>query len=119
MLLRSHASHSSLVPSRGSAGRWIVSPRGRQLWEEPDPRPGDSAARKMPIDLTGDVALQDPDDVPLGSPFLHSALEIVGGLRIMGNSDHDDAPQGAIGLPVATLMMAEMSGGLPRTGRHR
>ena len=55
-------------PSRGSAVRWKVSPGGRQLGGEPDPRPGDSAAREVAVDLAGDVALQDPDDVTLGRP---------------------------------------------------
>ena len=89
------------------------------MWEEPDPRPGDSAARKMSIDLTGDVSLQDPDDVPLGSSFLHSALEIVGCLGVVGDPDHDNAPQSAIGLAVTALMMAETSRGLPRTGDRK
>ena len=83
MLLRSHASLVRVVPSRGSAGHRQVSPEGRQIGDEPDPRPGDSAAREEPIDLTGDVALEDPDDVPLGPSFLHSSLEVVGGLRIV------------------------------------
>ena len=85
-----------VVPSRGSAGHRQVSPEGRQLGGEPDPRPGESAAREVAIDLTGDVALEDPDDVPLGPSFLHPAVEIGGGLGVMGDADHGDAPQRAL-----------------------
>jgi hypothetical protein len=65
-----------VVPGRGSAGHRQVSPGGRQLGGEPDPRPGGSAAREVAVDLAGDVALEDPDDVPLGPSFLHSAIEV-------------------------------------------
>ena len=34
----------------------------------------------MSVDLAGDIALQDADDLALGAPLLHSALEI--GLRV-------------------------------------
>ena len=107
------------VPSRGSAVRWKVSPEGRQLWGEPDPRLGESAARQVAIDLAGDVALQDPDDVPLGPSFLHSALEVGGGLGIVSDADHDDAPQRAVGLAVPTFVVTEMAGALARVGRDR
>ena len=50
-------------------------PRGRHVRGEPDPRPGDSAARKEAIQLVGEVALKDPDDVPLGPALLQSTFE--------------------------------------------
>src|SRR5450631_3979636 len=69
---RGHALTKSRVveiesPERRSAGHWKASPGGRQFRDEPDPHPGDSAARQVPVDLAGDVALQDPDDVALGA----------------------------------------------------
>src|ERR1019366_10064673 len=71
------------------------------------------------IHLTGDVALQDPDDVPLGASFLHPALEVGPGLRVVGDADHDDAPERAVGLAVPTEVVAMVSGGLARSGGHR
>src|SRR5664280_3329171 len=58
----------------------------------------------MPVDLAGDVALQDADDLALGASLLHSALE--GGLRVwvVGDPHHDDAPQRAVGLAVAAAV---------------
>src|ERR1039458_7583731 len=58
----------------------------------------------MSVDLAGDVALQDPDDFTLGAPLLHSALEIGLRVRVVGDADHDDAPQRAVGLAVAATV---------------
>ena len=55
------------------------------------------------MDLAGDVALKDADDVTLGASLIHPPLEVVSGLGIMGDADHGDAPQRAVGLAVATL----------------
>ena len=118
MLLRSHASRRNVNPSRGSAGRAQVSPVGRQLWGEPDPQLGDLAARQVAVDLAGDVALQDSDDVTFGAPFLHPALEVEPCFWVMGNADHDNAPQSAVRLAVATAVKSEMSRVLPRVGRN-
>jgi hypothetical protein len=53
-------------PSCGSANRWRVSSEERQYGGKPDPQPEDSAARQVAIDLTGDVALQDANDLGFG-----------------------------------------------------
>ena len=108
-----------VVPSRGSAGHREVNPEGRQLGGEPDPRRGESAAREVSIDLTGDVALEYPDDVPLGPSFLHPAVEIGGGLGVMGDADHGDAPQRCVGLTIAAVVSTKVTGSLSRTGRDR
>jgi hypothetical protein len=34
---------------------------GRQLWGAPDPQLGESASREVAIELTGDLALEDPE----------------------------------------------------------
>ena len=94
-------------------------PRGRQFRGEPDPRLGDSAARKVAIDLTGDVTLEDPDDVPLGPSFFHSAVEVGGGLGVVGDPNHGDAPECAVGLTVTTVVPAQMPGVLARVGWDR
>src|ERR1700737_4891990 len=103
-----------LVPSRGSAGHRQVSPEGRQLWGEPDLRPGDLAAKEVAVDRSGDVGLQDPDDVPLGPSFLHPAVEIGGGRWVVSDPDHGDAPQGAVGLTITTVVLAQVSRVLAR-----
>ena len=108
-----------VVPSRGPAGHRQVSPGGRQLGGEPDARPGESAAREIAIDLAGDVALEGPDDVPRGPSFLHPAVELGGRLGVVGDRDHGDAPQGAVGLTIATVVPAIVTGGLPAAGRDR
>jgi hypothetical protein len=79
----------------------------------------ESAAREVAIDLAGDVALKDPDHVALGPAFLHSTVEVVGGLRVVGNTHHGDAPERAVGLSVATAVPAQVPGVLPRVGRDR
>ena len=104
-----------VVPGRGSAGRREVSPEGRQLGDEPDPRPGDSAAREVAIDLAGDVALQDPDDVPLGASLLHPSLEVGGGLGVVGDAHHGDAPQRAVGLAVPAVVPARWPAFFPES----
>ena len=53
-----------------------VSPDGRQYWGEPDITAGDLAARQVLVDLTGDVALQDADDLVLGPSLLDAAIEV-------------------------------------------
>src|SRR5664280_3043371 len=108
-----------MIPSRGSTSRWEVSPEGRQFREESNPRLGDSAARQVAIDLAGDVAFQDPDDVSLGPSLLHPAFEVGPGFRVVSDADHDDAPQRAVGLAVPTFVVAEMSGAPSGIGGHR
>ena len=75
--------------------------------------------REVAIDLTGDVALEDPDDVPLGPSFPHPAIEIGGGLGVVSDPDHGDAPQRTVGLTVTTVVPTQVSGVLPRVGRDR
>ena len=74
---------------------------------------------QVAIDLAGDVALQDPDDVPFGPSFLHPAFEVESGLRVVGDPDHDDAPERTVGLAVTTLVVAEMTGALSGVRRDR
>jgi hypothetical protein len=51
--------------------------------------------------------------------FLHPAIEVVGGLWVVGDPDHGDAPQRRIGLSVATVVPAQMSCVLPGVCRDR
>src|ERR1019366_9434165 len=68
----------------------------------------------MSIDLAGDVALQYADDFGLGAPFFDPTLEVGRGLGVMGNADHGDAPQGAVGLTI-TAAIESMTRYLPQT----
>src|SRR5580692_4830312 len=96
-------------PSCWSAGRWEVNPGGRQYWAEPDRQPGDSAARQVAIDLAGDIALQDADDLVLGHSLLQPALEIDLGPRVVGDADNDDAPKRAVGLAIPTFVGPDLA----------
>src|ERR1019366_9838907 len=58
----------------------------------------------MSVDLASDIAFQDPDDLALGAPLLHSALEIGFRVWVVGDAYHDDAPQRAVGLAVAAAV---------------
>ena len=72
----------------------------------------------MSIDLAGDVALQYADDFGLGAPFLDPTLEVGRGLGVMGNADHGDAPQRAVGLTI-TAAIESMTRYLPRRRLQR
>ena len=127
-------SHSSrgqaLIESRvfemvaRAEGRRIAgksAPEGRQNGEKPDPELGDLGARQVAIDLAGDVALQDADDLVGGLALLHPALEVELGLGIVGDAHHDDAPQRAVGLAVPTVVRLDPAAVLARAlgdGRH-
>ena len=69
-----------------------------------DPPPGDLAARQVAVDLAGDIALEDADDLSLGKSIFGAALEVVAGSRIVNEPDHDDAPQGLVGLSIAAAV---------------
>lgn len=60
-----------------------------------------SAARQLVIHLAGDIALEKADDVWLGASLLHFAFEVDRGVRVMGDADHDDAPERAVGVAIA------------------
>ena len=62
-------------PEHGSASRWRASSGSDSKGESQTP-PEDSAARQVAIDLAGDVALQNPDDLGLGLALLDSSLEV-------------------------------------------
>ena len=80
-------------------------------------QPEELAARQVAVELAGDVALQDADDLVLGLAFLHPAFEVELGLRIVGDADHDDAPERAVGLAITTVVGLHLAVGLARTGR--
>ena len=42
-------------------------------------------------------------------PFLNAAIEVGAGVGVMGDADHDDAPQGAVGLAVTALVVADLA----------
>ena len=71
---------------------------------------------QVAVELAGDIALEEADDVSLGPSFLHFALEVGGGLGVMCDADHDDAPQRAVGGAVTTAVES-VTGALARRGR--
>src|ERR1700733_660448 len=91
-------------PNRRPADRFEVSSEKRQVAFEPSRRSRDSPAREVAIYLAGDVALQDPDDLPLGAALLQAPFDVGLGLGVTGESDDHDAPQGVVGLAVATAI---------------
>ena len=77
--------------------------------------------RQVAIDLAGDVALQDADDLVGGLAFLDPALEVELCLGIVGDAHHDDAPQRVVGLAVPTVVRLDPAAALARAlgdGRH-
>jgi hypothetical protein len=56
---------NSVNPNHGPANRLKVSPDGRQVFSEPGPWSEDLAAGQGAVDLAGDVALEDADDLAL------------------------------------------------------
>ena len=74
-----------------------------------DPQPEDSPARQIAIDLAGDVALQDTDDLVCGPALLHPALEVGPGPLVVRDAHHDDAPPRAVGLAVAALVTPDLA----------
>jgi len=61
---------------------------------------------------------QQTEKLSRGAPCFHPSLEVVGGLGTVGDLDHDDAPERAVGLAVTTLVMAKVSGGPAGPGRE-
>jgi hypothetical protein len=53
-----------------------ASPGGRQITLEPGPPLGELAARQMLEHLTGDVALQDPDNFTLGTTLFRPPFHV-------------------------------------------
>jgi len=43
-------------------------------------------------------------DLVFGTALLHPSLDVDLGFGVMGDADHDDAPQGAVELAVPTLV---------------
>src|SRR5665213_2620989 len=67
---------------------------------------------ELAIDFAGDVALETPDDLRLGHALLGAPSHVVLG-RLMGGETHDDdAPECAIGVPIAAMVEAMAAGGL-------
>jgi hypothetical protein len=68
-----------------------------------------SVAREVVIHLASDVAFEKADDVSLGASLLHLAFKVGRGFGVVGDPHHDDAPQGAIGLSIASTVEAVAS----------
>src|SRR5271155_5399977 len=62
------------------------------------------AAWQVAVELAGDVALQDADDVALRASLLHLALEVGDGPRVVRDAHHDDAPDRRVLLAVPTAV---------------
>ena len=75
-LLLGHAFSRSWARAEGRRVAGKSAPKGDRTGESQTHSPGISAARQVAIDLAGDVALQDADDLGLGPALLHPALEV-------------------------------------------
>ena len=117
MLLLGHA-FTERCPGPWAGESPESQPAGRQLGGEPDPRSEESAARQIAVKLAGDVALEETDNVSLGASLLDLALEVGGGVWVMRDANHHDAPQRTVGLAVPTTIEA-VSVALARRGRDR
>jgi hypothetical protein len=62
------------VPGPGAGGSLRSQPWGGQSYDEPGGWSRSSAARRIAVDLAGDLALQNPDDLRLGTTFVDRCL---------------------------------------------
>ncbi len=58
----------------------------------------------MREDLAGDITLEAPHDLSLGLAFGGAAGDVVLGRLVAAHADQGDAPQGAVGLPIAAAV---------------
>ena len=72
----------------------------------------------MAVDLAGDVALEDADDLALGATLFHSALHVGLGLGIRRQPGDHDGPQGAVGLSIPAAV-EPVAGDLARGSLER
>src|SRR5687768_18596693 len=79
--------------SGGGAGGAEVARVGDGVWV------GD-----QPVDLACDVALEAADGLALALALASSALGVGAGVRVAGETDHGDAPEGVVGLAIAALV---------------
>src|SRR5215218_466074 len=68
---------------------------------------------QVPVELSGDVALEAADDFLLGLAFLGAACDVVLGPLVAVHPAHGGHPQAIVGLPV-TAAVKPMADGLPR-----
>ena len=62
---------------------------------------GSAGAGEVSPGLAGDVALEDPDDLPLGEALLDAAFHVAAGAGVAAHPGHDDPPERVVGLAVA------------------
>src|SRR5262245_35374563 len=63
--------------------------------------PGDVGTGELAVDLAGDVALEDTDDLFGGASLLVAPLDVEPGAGVGAHAGDDDAPEGVVGLAVA------------------
>jgi hypothetical protein len=73
----------------------------------------DLVARKVVVDLAGDVALEHAHDLKLRPALGGAAIDIGTSAGLVAHADHDDPPQGGVGLAVAAAVEA-VAGDLAR-----
>jgi len=81
--------------------------RGCQPIIGPGPPPGSGDASgpgQVTVDLPGDVPLEDPDHLGLGTALGQAAGHVGPGAGIVAQPGDHDAPQGAVGLPVTAAV---------------
>jgi hypothetical protein len=69
-------------------------------------------------DLAGDITLEAPHDLSLGLAFGGAAGDVVLGRLVAAHADQGDAPQGAVGLPIAAAVQP-VPVGTPGRNRDR
>src|SRR5436190_23376684 len=100
-LLSSHAlpSESLWVTGRQIVRRTTVSASGSYR-----ARPVTASVRSAPlevfVDLTGDVTLEDTDDLGFGSPFSEPSRDVFAGAFVAAHAGEHDPPQRMVGLTV-------------------
>ena len=99
---------------------WSGGPADRSQ-DNPAGRAGISGARpatlivalhagEVPVDLAGDVALEDAHDLGFGASFEDASFDVGAGARFGAHAGKHDAPQGVVGLPVAATVQPMADG---------
>jgi hypothetical protein len=109
------------VAGRQVDRRTLVETGSGQSWASPATRDPVGSSRcsawELLEDFAGDVALEGPDDLGLGSALGEAALHVGdGALVALAEAGEDDPPEGVVGLAVAAVVEAVPSGGLAGAG---
>jgi len=77
---------------------------------------GERVREQVREDLAGDIPLEAPHDLSLGLAFGGAAGDVVLGRLVAAHADQGDAPQGAVGLPIAAAGQPVQARDQPSSG---